>query len=86
MKHLLIKDKKRRTLYSVFEKRRIFLKSITQNLSFAKNFRLQAYKQLILLPRDSSVSRIHNRCNYTNRPRAIYRKFGLSRLMFRKYA
>lgn len=86
MKHLLIKDKKRRVLYSIFEKRRIFLKSIIQNLSSVKILRVLAYKQLLLLPKDSSISRIRNRCSYTNRPRAIYRKFGLSRLMFRKFA
>lgn len=85
MKHLLVKDKKRRILYFIFEKRHVFLKSIIQNLSLPKVFRVQAYKQLLILPRDSSISRLRNRCIYTSRPRGIYRKFGLSRLMFRKY-
>jgi len=85
MKHLLIKDKKRRVLYYLFEKRKIFLKSIIENLSLDKKLRVLAYKQLLILPKDSSISRIRNRCVYTNRPRGIYRKVGLSRLMFRKY-
>ena len=38
------------------------------------------------LPRDSNPVRLHNRCNITGRSRAYYRKFGLSRMMFRKMA
>lgn len=38
------------------------------------------------LPRDSNPTRLHNRCNVTGRPRAYYRKFGMSRLSFRKLA
>jgi len=44
------------------------------------------YRELIFMPRDSSITRIRNRCVLTNRPRAVYRKFGMSRLMFRKFA
>lgn len=86
MKYLLWKDKKRRILYSYFENRRIFLKALIKNLLIAPSLRLFAYKQLLNLPKDSSNTRIRNRCLFTNRPRAIYRKFGMSRLMFRKYA
>lgn len=38
------------------------------------------------LPRDSNPVRLHNRCNMTGRPRAYYRKFGLSRLSLRQLA
>ena len=38
------------------------------------------------LPRDSSPVRIRNRCNLTGRPRAYYRKFGLSRIALRDLA
>jgi len=55
-------------------------------MSLPSSLRLTAYKQLISLPKDSSNTRIRNRCLFTNRPRAIYKKFGMSRLMFRKYA
>jgi len=85
MKYLFLKGKRKRVLYSSFEKRRIFLKALIKNMSLSSTLRIFAYKQLISLPRDSSITRMHNRCLYTNRPRAIYRKFGLSRLMFRKY-
>ena len=38
------------------------------------------------MPRDSSKIRIRNRCVVTGRPRAYYRKFGLSRITFREMA
>ncbi len=44
------------------------------------------YAALQKLPRDSSATRQNNRCNMTGRVRGYYRKFGLSRLMFRELA
>lgn len=38
------------------------------------------------LPRNSSPTRLKNRCLETGRPRAYMRKFGLSRLSFREHA
>ncbi len=44
------------------------------------------YAALQKLPRDSSPSRLNNRCNVTGRVRGFYRKFGMSRLVFREMA
>lgn len=41
---------------------------------------------LHLLPRNSSPTRLKNRCIETGRPRAYMRTFGLSRLSFREHA
>lgn len=41
---------------------------------------------LHLLPRNSSPTRLKNRCSETGRPRAYMRTFGLSRLSFREHA
>ncbi len=38
------------------------------------------------LPRDSNPNRLHNRCKITGRSRAYYRKFGVSRMIFRQMA
>ena len=38
------------------------------------------------LPRDSSLSRITNRCAITGRPKGFYRKFGLGRIKVREAA
>lgn len=76
---------RRRMLYASFEKRKMFLKALIEDLRISKSLRIFAYKELLQLPKDSSITRIRNRCVLTNRPRAVYRKFGLSRLMFRKF-
>ncbi|HQY20575.1 MAG TPA: 30S ribosomal protein S14 [Ignavibacteria bacterium] len=44
------------------------------------------YEGLQKLPRNSSPSRLNNRCNVTGRVRGYYRKFGMSRLVFRELA
>ncbi len=44
------------------------------------------YEGLQKLPRNSSPTRLHNRCNITGRPRAYMRKFGISRIAFRELA
>lgn len=44
------------------------------------------YDELRKLPRDSSKTRLHNRCELTGRPHAYMRKFGMSRIRFRELA
>lgn len=44
------------------------------------------FEALQKLPRNSSPTRLHNRCNVTGRPRAYMRKFGISRIAFRELA
>ena len=45
-----------------------------------------AQKKLQKLPRNSSPTRIRNRCSLSGRPRAYNRKFGVSRIQFRELA
>ena len=86
MKYRLLKDRRRRILHSLFEPRRNILRSIVENINLTPQLRGQAYRALLQRPRDASPTRIRNRCVLTNRPRAIVRRFGLSRLIFRKLA
>ncbi|GAB6257129.1 30S ribosomal protein S14 [Peribacillus sp. NPDC101481] len=44
------------------------------------------YDALAKLPRDSSPTRVHNRCGVTGRPRGYMRKFNMSRIVFRELA
>lgn len=44
------------------------------------------YVALSKLPRDSSPTRLHNRCAVTGRPRGYLRKFNMSRIVFRELA
>lgn len=44
------------------------------------------YEALNKLPRNSSATRLKNRCELTGRPRGYMRKFQLSRIAFRELA
>ncbi len=44
------------------------------------------YEALRKLPRDSSPTRLRNRCEITGRPRGNLRKFKMSRIKFRELA
>ena len=44
------------------------------------------YEALQKLPRDSSPTRVNNRCWVTGRPRGYMRKFDMSRIAFRELA
>ncbi len=44
------------------------------------------YEGLAKLPRNSSPTRLKNRCSETGRPRGYMRQFGLSRISFREHA
>jgi small subunit ribosomal protein S14 len=44
------------------------------------------FEALSQLPRNSNPVRLHSRCAVTGRARGYYRKFGISRLTFRKMA
>ncbi len=73
-KSLLAREDKRRKLYEKYAQKRKELKEKGD------------YEGLQLLPRNSSATRLHNRCKMTGRPRAYYRKFGISRLVLREMA
>lgn len=55
----------------------------------AKRAELKAkgdYAGLAKLPRNSSRTRLHNRCQLSGRPHAYIGKYGVSRLVFRDLA
>jgi small subunit ribosomal protein S14 len=70
----IVRDEKRRKLYEKYKKLREELKEKGD------------YEALQKLPRNSSVTRLKNRCMFTGRSRAYYRKFGVSRLVLREMA
>lgn len=73
-KSLFAKEAKKQKLYEKFKKIRAELKAAGD------------YEGLQKLPRNSSSTRLHNRCMVTGRARAYLRKFGVSRLVFREKA
>lgn len=86
MKSLLQKDKKRRKLFLKYENKKIIYKYIYNNLSLSKELRKKAFNNLMKMPRNSSITRVRNRCVVTSRARSIYRYFKMSRLVFRQLA
>ena len=87
MKYHILKDRRHRILYYYYEMRRNVLLSLIQNLSLSSRIRIKAYNALLTnIPRQSSITQVRNRCTLTGRSLAIYTKFGISRLMFRKLA
>tara|TARA_B100001142_G_scaffold300436_1_gene325208 strand:+ start:32757 stop:33056 length:300 start_codon:yes stop_codon:yes gene_type:complete len=86
MQSLLFKDKKRRKLFIHYEEKKYILKYIQNNMNISKTIREKAYKKHLRMPRNSSVTRVRNRCVLTNRPRAVYKKFKFSRIQLRNLA
>ena len=80
------RDQKRSKLVRKYAKKRAELKSIIVGSNYSFDEKEDARIRLQKLPRDSSKSRIRNRCSLTGRPHGYYRKFGLSRNELRRLA
>ncbi len=83
-KSMILRDVKRKLLSAKYAKKRAELKAIIANMKLDGEQRHAAQVALQKLPRDSSPSRIRNRCLLTGRSRGYYRKFGLSRSKLRE--
>jgi small subunit ribosomal protein S14 len=77
------KNNRRRKLTKQFSGKRSRLKEIAQDKSKPMEERFEASLKLAELPRNSSATRVRNRCEMTGRPRAYYRKHRLSRIALR---
>jgi small subunit ribosomal protein S14 len=60
------------------------LKATANNESLSLEERFEARLKLAAMPRNSSATRIRNRCLLTGRPRAFYRKMKMSRIALRE--
>ena len=80
------KNKKRERMAKQYAGRRNRLKAIADNEDLPMEERFAARLKLAELPRNSSKVRIRNRCEISGRPRAVYRKFKLSRIALRDLA
>ena len=79
------KNNRRRRMTKQFSARRAKLKAIVQDKTKPVEERFAATLKLAELPRNSSATRIHNRCEVTGRPRAYYRKLKMSRIALRDF-
>jgi len=82
-KAMVEREKKRQRLVKKYAAKRAALKEIISDESKPMEERFRASLKLAELPRNSSATRLHNRCQLTGRPHAYYRKLKVSRIALR---
>ena len=85
-KSMIERQKKRERLVAQYAARRAELSAVIDDQSRPMEERFKATLRLAKLPRNSSATRLHSRCEVTGRPRAYYRKLRMSRIALRDLA
>jgi small subunit ribosomal protein S14 len=78
------KSRRRKTANALVKRKSLVEKIKDRSVSMED--RMVAVRQLSEMPRNSAKVRVRNRCALTGRARAVYRKFGLSRIKLRELA
>ena len=80
----VLRDQRRAKMISKYAERRAELRQRMKDpgVSVEEKFEIQA--QFAKLPRNSCPTRLTRRCRVSGRARAVYRKFGLSRIALRE--
>jgi small subunit ribosomal protein S14 len=79
------KNNRRMRMAKQFAAKRAKLKAAAIDQSLGDQERFAARLKLAELPRNSSPTRIRNRCEISGRPRGVYRKLKMSRIALRQY-
>lgn len=82
----VLRDKKREKLIDQYAERRAELRKRMKNPELDPDEKFEVMHQLNRLPRNSCPTRLTRRCFLTGRSKAVYRKFGLSRIALRDLA
>ena len=82
-KAMIEREKKRQKLVDQYAAKRAELKAVARDESKPMEERFKARLKLAKLPRNSSPTRLHNRCQLTGRPRGYYRKVKMNRIALR---
>ncbi|CAB4290103.1 unnamed protein product [Prunus armeniaca] len=69
-----------------FELRRNLYKALCKDPSLPSELREENRFKLSKLPRNSSFTRVRNRCIFSGRARTVYETFRMSRIVFRTLA
>jgi small subunit ribosomal protein S14 len=78
------RNRKREDMVARYAAKRAALKVRAEDMSVAPEERFAARLKLAKLPRNSSKTRIHHRCELTGRSKGYYRKVKLSRIALRE--
>ena len=81
---MIERQKKREALLAKYAAKPEALKAAAKDETLSREERFKAALKLAKLPRNSSATRLHNRCEVTGRPRAYYRKLKMSRVALRE--
>jgi small subunit ribosomal protein S14 len=80
------RNKKREKMAAQYAPKRAALKAKADDMSVPPEERFAARIKLAKLPRNSSPTRIHHRCEFSGRSKGFYRKVKLSRIALRDLA
>jgi len=83
-KSKIARNLQRKEMVERYAAKRAALKAIVADPNQPEEKKFEAVEKLQKLPRNSSATRIRNRCRVTGRPRAYYRKFEMSRVALRE--
>lgn len=82
----IVKNNRRREMALRHKPKRDELRKKAINPALTPEERDAARRKLQAMPRDGSLTRVLNRCQISGRPKAVYRKFMLSRIVLREMA
>ena len=82
----IVKNNKRKEIAKRYTAHRAELRAKAVDMKLSEEARMEARKKLQALPKNTNINRVITRCEISGRPRGNYRKFGLSRIAFRKLA
>jgi small subunit ribosomal protein S14 len=82
----LVRNDQRKEMVARYAEKRARLKKIIVSQTASEEEKEAAGKALRKLPRESSKTRVRNRCSMSGRPRGFLRQFGISRIALRDMA
>jgi len=83
-KSQVLRDQKRKRLIEKHAAKRLELRTRLKDANVSIEEKLEIQAEFAKLPRNSCPTRLTRRCQVTGRSHAVYRKFGLSRIMLRE--
>jgi small subunit ribosomal protein S14 len=79
-----LRDERRARLIQKYAERRSELRRKLKDASLPTSDKVELQAEFAKLPRNSCPTRLTRRCRITGRSRAVYRKFGISRIAMRE--
>jgi len=83
-KSQVLRDQRRIRLIAKHAAKRAALRERLKDANLSMEEKLEVQEAFAKLPRNSCPTRVTRRCRITGRSHAVYRKFGVSRIMLRE--